>query len=160
MGIDFSLKSPGVSIANLNSHKIIFCDKFADKNYKAENYWQRLDIVIAYILDIFDTFKPELVVLENVFMSPKTAKSNMPLLMARGALINQLRKRGAKGKGVNPTQARAFVKVKPNTKEDAYQWVKDNFPELMLGTFKEDNDRGDSVIISLNAYNSQAIEIF
>ncbi|MGL5716533.1 MAG: crossover junction endodeoxyribonuclease RuvC [Cetobacterium sp.] len=160
MGIDFSIKCPGVSVVNLNENKVLYCDKFNDGSYKSENYWKRLDIVIEYILDIFDTFKPELVMLENVFMAGKTAKSNMPLIMARGALISKLRERGAKGRGVMPSQARAFLKIKPNTKEDAFEWVKNNFPELFLGTFKEDNDKADAVILGLNAYNAKATEIF
>lgn len=160
MSIDLSLKSPGVSVVNLNENKVVYCDDFLDSSYSAEKYWQRLDIVVDYIVDIFDTFKPELVMLENVFMSGKTAKSNMPLIMARGVLVDKLRLRGAKGRGVMPSQARKFAGIKPNTKEQAFQWVKDNFPELGLTTFAKGNDKADSIILGLNAYNPQATEIF
>lgn len=160
MGIDFSLSCPGVSIVDLNQKKVLYCDNFPDSKYKSNIYWKRLDILLDYLEDIFDTFKPELIMLENNFMSGRTAHSNMPLIMARGALITRLRRKGAKGRGVTPSQSRKFVKVKPNTKEDAFEWVKNNFPELMLTTFNSDNDKSDAVILGLNAYNPEAKEIF
>ena len=120
MSIDLSLKSPGVSVVNLNENKVVYCDDFLDKSYKSDKYWQRLDVVIDYIIDIFDTFKPELVMLENAFMAGRTAKSNMPLIMARGALVNKLRLRGAKGRGGMPSQASKCLGITPNTKEHAF----------------------------------------
>lgn len=160
MSIDLSLKSPGVSIINFEQKKVIYNDNFEDKKYKSEVFWDRLEIVCDYIEDIFDTFKPSIVMIENAFMASRTANSNMPLIMARGRVLSMIRRKGATVKGIMPSSARAFLKIKPNTKEAGFEWVKNNFPELNLTDFKKHNDRSDAVIVSLNALNPKCDLIF
>ena len=46
------------------------------------------------------------------------------------------------------------------TKEQAFEWVKDNFPEIELESFKKDNDRADAIIVGLNFFNPKKKEIF
>lgn len=86
-------------------------------------------------------------------MSPRTANSNMPLIMLRGVVVKTLRDAGCRVEGVTPSSARAYLQIKPNTKEQAFDDIKSMFPEAGLTTFKKDNDKSDAIIVAKNKDN-------
>ncbi|MGL5713235.1 MAG: crossover junction endodeoxyribonuclease RuvC [Paraclostridium sp.] len=145
---------------NNETKELVYCDNLEDKKYKKDNFWERMDVINDHISEIMDTFKPKNVVIENAFMSGRTANSNMPLLMLRGAVLNNLRQTGCTVKGVMPSSARAFLKIKPNTKEDAFEYIKKQYPIGSFETFKKDNDKTDAIIVALNFDNPKCEDIF
>jgi Holliday junction resolvasome RuvABC endonuclease subunit len=156
-GIDLSLSSPGITIANIAQDKIVYRDVFPKKGDK--QLWERLMEIELWLKSILNTFRPEIIMVEDVFMSKFTAKSNMPLLKAHGYIIPMLQKTGASVRMILPSSARAYLKIKPNNKETAFNWISERFPELHLTNFKKENDIADSVVIVLNATNEKATKL-
>jgi Holliday junction resolvasome RuvABC endonuclease subunit len=134
---------------------VLYCDNLLDKKYNRLEYWNRTDVITNHIKEIIDCFKPATVMIENAFMSGRTASSNMPLLMLRGIVLNSLKDLGCTVKGVNPSSARAYLKIKPNDKETAFNYIKERFPEVGLESFKKDNDKSDAIIVALNKENEK-----
>ncbi|MGL6131671.1 MAG: crossover junction endodeoxyribonuclease RuvC [Fusobacteriaceae bacterium] len=145
---------------NNETNELLYCDNLLDKKYKKETYWERMDVINDHLKEILNNYKPANVVIENAFMSGRTANSNMPLLMLRGSILCVLRDAGCVVKGVMPSSARAFAKIKPNTKEEAFEFIKKTFPEAKLETFKKDNDKSDAILVALNLNNPKCEVVF
>ena len=150
-GLDFSKSCPGICILSKEAKKIIYKDKFKEKE-NTDFYFRMIEIK-KWLGEILRTFKPSEIMLEAPFISPKTARSNTILLRTHGYIGHYIMSLGIKINMIAPSSARAFLKIKPNKKEKAFEYVKEHFPELQLTDFKKDNDIADSVIVALSHYN-------
>lgn len=158
LGIDLSKAKPGISIINLNSKKVVYIDDYASST--KDDYTRYLEI--KYWLEIIiDTFRPEAVMIEKEFIKSTKfgSKGTIPLLKLHGFVYYVIKCYHLPIYEILPSSARAFLKIKPNTKEQAFEYVKTNFEELKLTTFKKDNDKADSIIIGLNFLNENKKEI-
>ncbi|MGL5768114.1 MAG: hypothetical protein ACRCX8_20975 [Sarcina sp.] len=133
--------------------ELLYCDNLADSKYCKENYWERSEVISTHIENLIHQFKPALVMIENPFMSAKTANSNMALIMLRGMIVKTLRDAGCRVEGVTPSAARSYVNVKPNTKEQGFLNMQAMYPNAGLETFKKDNDKSDAIITAKNKGN-------
>ncbi|MGL5718397.1 MAG: hypothetical protein ACRCX2_35665 [Paraclostridium sp.] len=157
IGIDLSLSCPAVAVVNLSQNKVLYIDKYKKKG--DPSIWIRLSEIRFWLERIIDTFRPEIIIIEGAFMSKFTAKSNESLYKAHGYIGHFLKLKGARViASILPSSSRAFLKIKPNTKEQAFTWVQQNFPELNLSDFKKDNDLSDAIIVALNALNKKGIK--
>jgi Holliday junction resolvasome RuvABC endonuclease subunit len=153
MGLDLSKNCPGISIVDINTSKVIFIDKYKQKGDK--DFFFRMIEIREWLYEIIKTFKVKNIMLEAPFISAKTAKSNNTLLKMHGMLGHYMMSLGTNIYTISPTSARAFLKIKPNKKEIAFEYVKENFPELRLKDFKNDNDIADSIIIALSFFSEK-----
>lgn len=155
MGLDLSKNCPGLCIINISEKRVIFKDKF--KEGKNKDFYFRMIEIKEWLIELIKIFKVKNIMLEAPFMSPKTAKSNTILLRVHGYIAHSLMQLGCDIYMITPSSARAFLKIKPNKKETAFEYVKNNFQELQLNDFKKDNDIADAVIISLSYFSDKKI---
>lgn len=153
MGLDLSKNCPGISIVDIESKKIIFKDKYKQKGDK--DFYFRMIEIREWLSELIKIFKVKNIMLESPFISAKTAKSNNTLLRMHGMLGHYMMSMGVNIYMIAPTSARAFLKIKPNNKEAAFEYIKKNFPELQLNDFKKDNDIADSIIIALSFFSDK-----
>lgn len=140
-----------MSVIDIENNKVIFYDKY--KETKIKDFYFRMLEIKEWIFEIYQTFKPKFVIIEAPFMNPKTINSNSVLLRMHGYIGHFIMSLGAKVYMISPRAARSFLKIKPNKKEYAFEYVKTNFPELMLNDFKADNDIADSIIVALSYFS-------
>ncbi|MGL5316079.1 MAG: crossover junction endodeoxyribonuclease RuvC [Paraclostridium sp.] len=144
---------------NNQTDDLIYCDNLLDTKYKKPVYWDRASVISFHVKELVDTFKPANVVIENAFMAGKTASSNMPLLMLRGIVLDVLRDSGCIVQGCTPSSARAFLGIKPNNKETAFEFIKNKYKKANLTLFKTDNDKSDAIICAANKDNPKNEQI-
>ena len=153
MGLDLSKSCPGLCIINIDEKKVIFKDKFKEKDNK--DFYIRMLEIKEWLQELVEIFKVKNIMLESPFMSPKTAKSNTVLLRTHGYIGHSLMSIGCDVYMITPSSARAFLKIKPNKKEAAFEYIKKNFVELQLNDFKIDNDIADAIIIALSYFSEK-----
>jgi Holliday junction resolvasome RuvABC endonuclease subunit len=146
-----------LAIIDIKNKKLLYKDKF--KSAESDFYARSREIEI-WLEDVIETFMPEFAILEEAFISPRTIKSNIPLLRLHGFIGGALIKRGIKLKTIAISSSRSFLQIKPNKKEAAFAWAQQNFPEAQLVDIKKDNDIADAIIIALNIYNETKIKDF
>lgn len=140
---------------DFNTSKVIYLDKFPGKE---KNPYLRFFEIKTWIVDLIKTFRPEILILESAFMSKFGANSNITLLRLHGYIGMAIMETGVNIKLIPPSSSRAFLKIKPNNKETAFEFIKEKFPEAMLETFKADNDKSDAIILALNAKNENKLK--
>ena len=157
MGLDLSKKKPAVCILRKDTKKLVFRDHFQSST---SSFFRRTKEILIWLTEIFSLFKPKHVVLEAAFLAGRTAKSNIPLVRLHGVIGFHLFALGAIIKTIPPTSARAFLKVKPNTKEAAFNLIKKLYPDAKLENFEEDNDLSDAIVLALNIDNTENLKDF
>lgn len=150
LGLDLSKSCPGISVLDLNCNKVLFIDSYPSNE---KNNLLRYKEIQFWLENIIDTFMPEAIMIEKEMITRMASSSNIILLKLHGFVDYVIQKRGIDLYEILPTSSRAFLKIKPNKKEQAFKWVQENFKELGLTDFKTENDIADSIIIALNYYN-------
>lgn len=159
MGIDLSLNGPGVAVYNVIGDKILYVDNYPNKNLKQCKYFRYLEIKL-WLEHIIKLFNPEMIIVEEAYMSSLTAKSNTPLLNLHGYVGHFLMSLGIDIYKVTPSASRKYLEITPNTKESAFEWVCKNYPNIGLSNFKKENDKADAIILSKNSKNPTLKKIF
>ncbi len=157
ISIDLSKTCPGISIYNLEENNFLFLDSFKGNN-KLTNHERNLEI-LYWILEIISKYRPYKAIIESPFISTFTIKSVGPLMKLHGIVDHFLFENGLEIYEISPTSSRSYLKIKPNTKEEAFKFVKSNYPILELETFKKDNDKSDAVVLALNFNNPKLKKI-
>lgn len=153
MGLDLSKNKPGVTVYDTTNKQIIFCDSIkipTSVEFETTDYFE---FVQHILLDIFNEFQMHKIIIEEIFISPLTVKSNIPLIKLNSYVGMFFREKGLQIYKVLPSTSRAHLKIKPNKKEQAFEWIKERYPEIKLENFKKDNDKSDSLILALNHDN-------
>lgn len=158
LGIDLSKSKPGIAIVNLKQKKVIITDDYPNK--EKDTYMRFLEIKY-WLESIIKTFKPGVIMIEKEFIKSTRFGSNatIPLLKLHGFIYYVVKSFGIPMYEILPSSSRAFLKIKPNTKEQAFEYIKKNFEELKLTDFKQDNDKADAIIIALNYLNDKKVEL-
>ena len=158
LGIDLSKAKPGIAVLSLELKKVVFTDDFVDKS---EDTFSRYLEIKYWLQRIIELFKPEAVMIEKEFIKPTKfgSKATIPLLKLHGYVYGIIKEYNLPMYEILPSSSRAFLKIKPNTKEGAFAYLQKNFPELQFTDFKKQNDKGDAVIIALNYLNSKKTEL-
>lgn len=158
LGIDLSKAKPGIAIISLELKKVVFTDDFVDKT---KNTFSRYLEIKYWLQRIINLFKPEAVMIEKEFIKSTRfgSKATIPLLKLHGYVYGIIKEYNLPMYEILPSSSRAFLNIKPNTKEGAFAYLQKNFPELQFTDFKKQNDKGDAVIIALNYLNSKKTEL-
>lgn len=158
LGIDLSKAKPGIAILSLELKRIIHIDAFEDKT--KDTFTRYLEIKY-WLQNLIKTFNPEAVMIEKEFIKPTKfgSKATIPLLKLHGYVYSIIKSYDLSIYEILPSSSRAFLKIKPNTKEGAFEFIKKQFPELHLIDFKKDNDKCDAIIIALNYLNEKKTEL-
>ena len=159
VGIDLSINCPGIAVINSNEDKVLYVDNYPNKNKKQCRYFRYIEIRL-WLDNVIKMFRPELVIVEEAFMSSLTIRSNIPLLNIHGYVGYYLQSLGIDTYKVTPSNARSFLEIKPNSKEECYNWVCKKYPNLDFISFKKDNDKTDSIILARNYNNPKLRKIF
>ena len=146
-----------MAIINIDQKKLIYKDKF--KSSEKDFFFRKREIKL-WLEDIINTFLPAECIIEDAFINPKTIKSNITLLRLHGAIGSYIKSRGVNVRMIAISSSRAFLNIKPNKKEVAFEWVKQNFQEAQFDKFKDDNDMADAIIVALNVYNKEKLKEF
>lgn len=158
MGIDLSKAKPGIAIINLNQKKVVYLDDFEDKT-KNDNVERYLEIKY-WLKDMIEYFRPEAVMIEKEFIKPGFgSKATIPLLKLHGYVYMVIKEYGLNMYEILPSSSRAFLKIKPNSKQGAFDFIKKEFPDLGFKNFKKENDKADAIIIALNFFNNKKVEL-
>ena len=156
LGLDLSKSCPGVAIISTETKKLLYVDSF--KASGSLSFYGRNLEISTWLEKIINIYRPKTVILESAFMSKFGAKSNVTLLRLHGYIGHILYEKGLTLKLVTPSSSRAFLKIKPNDKKTAFEWVKKNFPEADLTTFTKDNDKSDAIILALSIFNKEKLK--
>lgn len=158
LGIDLSKAKPGIAIISLELKKVVFTDDFVDKT---KDTFSRYLEIKYWLQRIINLFKPEAVMIEKEFIKSTRfgSKATIPLLKLHGYVYAIIKEYNLPMYEILPSSSRAFLKIKPNTKEGAFTYLQKNFPELQFTDFKKQNDKGDAIIIALNYLNSKKTEL-
>lgn len=153
-----SKAKPGIAVLSLELKKIVYIDDFTDKS---EDTFSRYLEIKFWLENLIKLFKPEAVMIEKEFIKPTKfgSKATIPLLKLHGYVYGIIQEYNLPMYEILPSSSRAFLKIKPNTKEGAFEFIKKNFPELKLTDFKKENDKGDAIIIALNYLNKNKIKL-
>lgn len=153
-----SKAKPGIAIISLELKKVVFTDDFIDKT---KDTFSRYLEIKHWLQRIINLFKPEAVMIEKEFIKSTRfgSKATIPLLKLHGYVYGIIKEYNLPMYEILPSSSRAFLKIKPNTKEAAFTYLQKNFPELQFTDFKKQNDKGDAVIIALNYLNSKKTEL-
>lgn len=155
MGLDLSKNKPGITIYNITTSKIVFCDAIKIPSSVHFEKKEEMEFLSLLLLEFLHEYKPHKVILEEVFMSGRTAKSNIPLIRLNGFIAPILINYGVQLMKVLPAASRAYLKIKPNKKEQGFKHIQEKYPELNLTNFEKENDKSDSMILALNHDNEQ-----
>lgn len=156
VGLDLSKSCPGIAVVNLAQNKLILTDNLKAKSGRS-NYLSFYRIK-EWLNEIIKVFKPKVFIVEAAFASRFGAKSNATLYKLHGYIGTFLISKGIEIRMIEPSASRAFLEIKPNKKEVAFEWAKEHFQEAMLTTFKKDNDKADAIILALNGHNKNTKE--
>lgn len=159
IGIDLSLNGPGIAVLNEFADKVLYVDDFPNKNKKQCKFFRYLEIKI-WLDHIIKMFNPEMIIVEEAFMSSLTVKSNIPLLNLHGYIGHYLISLGIEIFKTSPSSSRKYLEIYPNTKEGAFEWVCKNYPDLGFSNFKKENDKADAVVLAKNSKNKNLKKIF
>lgn len=149
---------PGIAVISLETKKVLYVDTYPSNE---KNMYYRFLEIKYWLEDIITTFRPEVIMIEKEFIKTNRFGSNatIPLLKLHGYVLFLIKSFGLPMYEILPTSARAFLKIKPNTKEEAFNYIKKNFDELQLKEFKNDNDIADAIITALNYLNEKKKEV-
>lgn len=158
LGIDLSKKKPGIAILSLELKKIVYTDDFEDKS---KDTFSRYLEIKYWLENLIELFNPEAVMIEKEFIKSTRfgSKATIPLLKLHGYVYSIIKEYNLPMYEILPSSSRAFLKIKPNTKEGAFEYLQKKFPELQLTDFKKENDKADAVIIALNYLNNKKTEL-
>lgn len=153
-----SKAKPGIAILSLELRKIVYTDDFEDKSKDTFSRYLELKF---WFQNLIELFKPEAVMIEKEFIKPTKfgSKATIPLLKLHGYIYSIIKEYNIPMYEILPSSSRAFLKIKPNTKEGAFEYLQKNFPELQLTDFKKQNDKADAVVIALNYLNNKKTEL-
>lgn len=151
LGIDLSKRCPGIAVLETDSNKLIYNDQYPEN--ENEDFYLRMLELKYWIEDLINIFKPSIIMLEAPFISFGAARGNDLILKMHGYIMHFCKSMGVEIYSILPASARKFLNIKPNTKENAFEWIKQKFPELGFNDFAKQNDRADSIIVALNVFN-------
>ncbi|EHO19764.1 hypothetical protein HMPREF9466_01695 [Fusobacterium necrophorum subsp. funduliforme 1_1_36S] len=155
IGIDLSKSCPGIAIMDTQMKKLIYLDNYPNTKTTHKTDHERNIEIVTWLDRICNTFHPKTAIIESAHISSFTIKSAIPLLKLHGLIDECLLAKGMEIFEISPSSSRAFLKIKPNKKEAAFEWVKKKFPEAELNSFKKDNDKSDAIILVLNFLTKQ-----
>lgn len=156
LGIDLSKSRPGFCVYDKVTNEIVHLSSFPSEK-KISNFHRNVEILF-YIVQIVKKFLPSSAIVESAFISRFTVNSAMPLIKLHGLIDYLLAQNGLTVYEIAPSSARAFVGIKPNTKEKAFSFIKNMFPDY-LETFSKDNDKADAILLCLNHSNEKLKEV-
>lgn len=143
LGLDISL-SCGYSILE-NGNKLITvgCIKVKVKELKS-----RLKFLSTEVIKIIEEFKPNLIVIEQVFHGP-SATTTALLNRLQGAVLVSIPD-NIDVIFVNASSARKTIlgQGKKHSKLEVFNWIVKKF-KLKNYVFSKDNDRTDSILLSI-----------
>lgn len=151
LGIDLSKRCPGIAVLDTESSKLIYNDQYPEN--ENEDFYSRMLELKYWIEDLINIFKPSIIMLEAPFISFGATRGNDIILKMHGFITHFCRSMGVEMFSILPSSARKFLNIKPNTKENAFEWIKQKFPELGFNDFEKQNDKADSIIVALNVFN-------
>lgn len=157
IGIDLSKTCPGVCIYDTDIKNIEFLDSFKKSGSPSE--FERDLEILYWLLDIVTIYKPKKAIIESPFVNKFSIMSAEPLYKLHGIVNYFLFKNGLEIYNISPSSSRAYLKIKPNNKESAFKYIKEQYPNIGLEDYKKDNDKSDALLLALNYNNSKLKQI-
>jgi Holliday junction resolvasome RuvABC endonuclease subunit len=157
IGIDLSKKCPGVCIYDIDTSNIEYLDSFKVSGSPTE--FERDLEILYWLLDIVTIYKPSKTIIESPYISKFTISSSAPLYKLHGLVNYFLFKYGIEVYNITPSSSRAHLKIKPNDKATAFNYIRQTYPELGLTSYNKDNDKADALILVLNHDNSKLVKV-
>ncbi len=158
LGIDPGLNRTGYAILEQSSKGPVLCEGGIIRSTQDSNLATRVHEIGSGIQEVIQEFQPDIMVIEQVFTTPKFPKSSIIMAHARGAIIYVAHAAGVPVVHYTPTQIKRLITGSGRaSKEQMQHAIK---TELRLKTILEPNDVADAFAAALCHYHSIRVACF
>ncbi len=158
LGIDPGLNRTGYAILEHSLKCPVLCEGGIIRSNQESNLASRVHEIGSGIREIIEEFHPDVMVIEQVFTTPKYPKSSIIMAHARGAILYAAHDAGVPVVHYTPTQINKLITGSGRaSKEQIQHAIK---TELGLKTILEPNDVADAFAAALCHYHSMRVSCF
>ena len=158
LGIDPGLNRTGYAILEHSLKCPVLCEGGIIRSNKEENLAVRVHEIGSGIREVIEEYRPDVMVIEQVFTTPKFPKSSIIMAHARGAILYAAHDAGIPVVHYTPTQIKKLITGSGRaSKEQIQHAIK---TELGLKTILEPNDVADAFAAALCHYHSMRVTCF
>lgn len=158
LGIDPGLNRTGYALLEYSSKGPVLCEGGIIRSNKESNLAARVHEIGSGIREVIAEYQPDIMVIEQVFTTPKFPKSSIIMAHARGAILYAAHDAGMPVIHYTPTQIKKLITGSGRaTKEQIQHAIK---TELGLKTILEPNDVADAFAAALCHYHSIRVTCF
>lgn len=158
LGIDPGLNRTGYALLEYSLKGPVLCEGGIIRSTKELNLAARVHEIGSGIREVIEEFRPDIMVIEQVFTTPKFPKSSIIMAHARGAILYAAHDAGVPVVHYTPTQIKRLITGSGHaSKEQIQHAIK---AELGLKTILEPNDVADAFAAALCHYHTIRVTCF
>lgn len=158
LGIDPGLNRTGYALLEQSVKGPVLCEGGIIRSTQESNLATRVHEIGSGIREVIEEYRPDVMVIEQVFTTPKFPKSSIIMAHARGAIVYVAHEAGVPIVHYTPTQIKKLITGSGRaSKEQMQHAIK---TELGLKTILEPNDVADAFAAALCHYHSIRIACF
>lgn len=158
LGIDPGLNRTGYAILEHSSKSPVLCEGGIIRSHQDANLAARVHEIGAGIREVIEEYKPDVMVIEQVFTTPKFPKTSIIMAHARGAILFAAHDAGIPVVHYTPTQIKRLITGSGRASKDQIQHAIKT--ELGLKSILEPNDVADAFAAALCHYHSIRVACF
>lgn len=152
LGIDPGLNRTGYAILEQSSKGPVLCEGGIIHSTQDSNLANRVHEIGSGIREVMEEYRPDIMVIEQVFTTPKFPKSSIIMAHARGAIIYVAHEAGVPVVHYTPTQIKRLITGNGRASKEQMQYAIKT--ELGLKSILEPNDVADAFAAALCHYHS------
>ncbi|MFH1303348.1 MAG: crossover junction endodeoxyribonuclease RuvC [Planctomycetota bacterium] len=158
LGIDPGLNRTGYALLEYSLKRPVLCEGGIIRSNQDSNLAARVHEIGSGIREVIEEYRPDVMVIELVFTTPKFPKSSIIMAHARGAILYAAHDAGVPVVHYTPTQIKKLITGSGRaSKEQIQHAIK---TELGLKTILEPNDVADAFAAALCHYHSIRVTCF
>ena len=152
LGIDPGLNRTGYALLEQSVRGPVLCEGGIIRSTQEENLASRVHEIGSGIREVIEEYRPDVMVIEQVFTTPKFPKTSIIMAHARGAILFAAHEAGVPVVHYTPTQIKRLITGNGRaSKEQMQHAIK---TELGLKTILEPNDVADAFAAALCHYHT------
>ena len=155
LGIDPGLNRTGYALLEQSVRGPVLCEGGIIRSTQEENLASRVHEIGSGIREVIEEYRPDVMVIEQVFTTPKFPKTSIIMAHARGAILFAAHEAGVPVVHYTPTQIKRLITGNGRaSKEQMQHAIK---TELGLKTILEPNDVADAFAAALCHYHTMRV---
>ncbi|MEQ8855488.1 crossover junction endodeoxyribonuclease RuvC [Gimesia sp.] len=158
LGIDPGLNRTGYALLEQSARGPVLCEGGIIRSNQEMNLAARVHEIASGIREVIAEYHPDVMVIEQVFTTPKFPKSSIIMAHARGAILFAAHDAGVPVVHYTPTQIKRLITGSGRASKEQMQHAIKN--ELGLKTILEPNDVADAFAAALCHYHTIRVACF